>query len=132
MVFCLDWHGSLGWVSSSKAQGLRFDSWSGHMPGLCARSSLVGGHVRDNWSTFLSLSSSLPSPISKNKWINYFKNKLTLDFRWLWCVSVGSLIAKMHDSGGEVIVGGPVHVRGLGHKGRITAPFSQFCSELLN
>ena len=41
------------WVSSCKAKDHRFDSWSGHMPGLWARFP-VGGRVRGKRSMFLS------------------------------------------------------------------------------
>ena len=61
-----DWRGSLGWASSHKAKGHWFRYLSGHLPGLQARSP-VGACVRGNWSILLSLSFSLPSPISKNK-----------------------------------------------------------------
>ena len=59
----------LVWLSGLSAgcelKGCWFDSQSGHMPGLWARSP-VGGHVRgNNTLMFLSLSFSLPS--SKNK-----------------------------------------------------------------
>ena len=33
-----DWGGSVVWVPSRKAKTRRFDSWSGHMPGLWVRS----------------------------------------------------------------------------------------------
>ena len=36
------WCGSVGWVSSWEPKGRWFNSWSGHMPGLWAR-SLAGG-----------------------------------------------------------------------------------------
>ena len=58
--------GSLGWVSFHKAKGHQFDPWSRHMPELWVQ-SLVGAHMRGNQSMFLSLSFSLPSPLSKNK-----------------------------------------------------------------
>ena len=44
----------------------QFDSQSGHRPGLQVRSP-VGACTRNNRSMFLSLSLSLPSPLSKNK-----------------------------------------------------------------
>ena len=48
------------WVSSCKAKDRRFDSRSGHMPGLWARFP-VGVHVRGKWSMFLShIDVSLP------------------------------------------------------------------------
>ena len=39
---CPDWCGSVGWASSLKPKGHQFNSQSGHMSGLQAR-SLVGG-----------------------------------------------------------------------------------------
>ena len=57
---CPGWCDSVDWVPACKPKGHQFDSQSGHMPGLCARSS-VGGHVRGNHTLmFLSLSLSLP------------------------------------------------------------------------
>ena len=59
-----------GWVSSHKAEDHWFDSQSGHMPGLQAR-SLLGGMQEgadqcfSQTLMFLSLSFSLPSPLSK-------------------------------------------------------------------
>ena len=57
------WCGSVGWVPAWEPKGCWFDSQSGHMPGLRARSP-VGGCTRGNHRlTFLSL----PSSLSKNK-----------------------------------------------------------------
>ena len=39
--------GSVGWASSCKPKGRRFDSLSGHTPGLQVH-SLVRAHVTDN------------------------------------------------------------------------------------
>ena len=73
-----DRRGSVGWASACKTKVRRFDSRSQHMPGLRIQSP-VGPHMRGNWSMFLShicfsltlmflsLSSSLPSPLSKNR-----------------------------------------------------------------
>ena len=64
--------GVVGWVLSHKAKGRWFDSQSGHMPGLWARSPF-GAHTRGKRQIkFLShidvsFSFSLPSPLSKNK-----------------------------------------------------------------
>ena len=63
---CPDWCGSESWASSSKSEGHRLYSWSGHIPGLYTR-SLDGVHVRGNWLMFLSyidvfLPLYLPSP----------------------------------------------------------------------
>ena len=64
----------VGWASSHKVQCRQFDSWSGHMPGLRVRSQ--SGCVQEATnrcffltSMFLSLSFSLPSPLSKNKFL---------------------------------------------------------------
>ena len=60
-----------GWELVRKARGHRFGSRSGHMPELWAR-SLVGEDAKATdqcfsfTSMFLSLSFSLPSPLSKN------------------------------------------------------------------
>ena len=60
------------WASSRKPRGHQFDSLSGHMPGLLAGSPVEGVQRATNrclscTSTFLPLSFSLPSPLSKNK-----------------------------------------------------------------
>ena len=55
---------SLGWALPYKPKGHRFDSWSGHVPGLQVW-SWVGGHMKGNQSMFLShqcFSSFFPSP----------------------------------------------------------------------
>ena len=53
-------------ASSHRPKGHGFDSQSGYMPRLWVW-SLVGAHMAGNQSKFLSLSLSLPSPISKVK-----------------------------------------------------------------
>ena len=65
--------GSVGWASSSKAKDCRFDSQSGHMPGLWVWFP-DGACVRGNRSMFffrvLSLPLfSFPSPLSKNQYL---------------------------------------------------------------
>ena len=55
-----NWCGSVGWALSSKLKGHQFDSQSGHMPGLPARSPR-------SHSMFLSLSFSFPSPLSRDR-----------------------------------------------------------------
>ena len=58
---------SVDWVPAREPKGRQFYSQSGYMPGLQARSPL-GGCVRGNHTLmFLSLSFSLPFPLSKNK-----------------------------------------------------------------
>ena len=54
-----------------------FDSHSGRMPGLRARSAVVAEwRARGNHTLmFLSLSFSFPSPLSENKYINSFKKE---------------------------------------------------------
>ena len=42
LEFSPDCCGSVGWVSFHKAKGRWCDSWSGHMPGLQARSPVKG------------------------------------------------------------------------------------------
>ena len=61
------WCGSVDRAPACGPKDRWFDSQSGHMPGLWAR-SLVWGHVRGNHTLlFLSLSFSLLSPLSRNK-----------------------------------------------------------------
>ena len=68
---CPGWCGSVDWVPACEPKGCQFNSQSGHMPRLQARSP-VGGLVSGNQSTYLlridpSLPLSFPSPLSKNK-----------------------------------------------------------------
>ena len=69
------WHGTVGWASSCEPKSPWFDSWSGHMPGLQVQ-SLVRACVEGNRWVFLSLSFSLPSPLSKIKKYICLKNHL--------------------------------------------------------
>ena len=61
----------LVWLSGLSAglqtKGRWFDSLSGHMPGLQARFPSAGRARGNHTLMFLSLSFSLPSPLSKNK-----------------------------------------------------------------
>ena len=63
------WLSGLGVVLQTEPKGCRSDSWSGHIPGLWAR-SLVGGVGEANRLMFLShisvslLYFALPSPLS--------------------------------------------------------------------
>ena len=65
-LFCPDWCGSLGWALFPKLKGCRFDSWSGHIPGLQAARLPVEGVWEvtngcfSRTSMFLYLSFSLP------------------------------------------------------------------------
>ena len=61
------WCGSVDWAPDCKAKGCWFNSQSGHMPGWQTR--FPGeGHVSGNHTLmFLSSSSFLPPPLSKNK-----------------------------------------------------------------
>ena len=61
-----DWCGSVDWVPACEPKGCWFDSQSGHMHGLQARSPV--GVVREgNWSMFSPcLSSSLPLSLKIN------------------------------------------------------------------
>ena len=79
-MFGPDLYRSLGWVSSCKVKGRLFDSWSGHKPALQACPQL--GHVQEATDRyfsltlmFLSLSFSLPAPLSK-------RNNLRKISRW--------------------------------------------------
>ena len=73
-IFCPSWCGTVDWAPASELKGHRFHPPSGHMPGLWARAPVGGVWGATNqlscfsrtWM-FLSLSSSFPSPISKNK-----------------------------------------------------------------
>ena len=69
MYFSPDHCGPVGWVSSHKAKGHWFNSWSGHMSGLRVW-SLVRAHLRDKRSIFsltwmFSPFFSLSFPLSK-------------------------------------------------------------------
>ena len=61
---------SVDWAQACELKGCQFNSWSGHMPGFWARSP-VGGvweaadQCFSHTLMFLSLSFSLPSPLSK-------------------------------------------------------------------
>ena len=55
---------SVGWALSHKVKGHRFDSRSGHMPGLQVQ-SLFG--AEGSQLMFLSLSFCFPSPLSLKK-----------------------------------------------------------------
>ena len=57
------WCGSADWVPACEPKGGWFDSQSGHMPGLQAR-SLVGGRLRGNPSMYLSHIDVSPPPPS--------------------------------------------------------------------
>ena len=65
--------GSVDWAPACEPKGPWFDSQSGHIPGLQARSPWWGVHERQpHWCFFPSLLPpiSLPSPLSKiNEWI---------------------------------------------------------------
>ena len=60
------WCGSVDWEADCEAEGRWFDSRSGHMPGLRARSP-VGCARKATTLMFVSLSFSFPSPLSKHK-----------------------------------------------------------------
>ena len=75
--FSPGWCGSVDWAPACEPKGRQFDSQSGHKPGLQAR-FLVGdvweaiGRCISHTSMFLSLSFSLPSHFSKNKFLKIF------------------------------------------------------------
>ena len=75
------WCGSVDWVLACKPKGHWFDSQSGHMPGLQAR-SLVGGawEATTHWCFSPCLSPSLPLSLRINKIKSFFKKK----FYCLW------------------------------------------------
>ena len=60
------WCGSVDWVPACEARGHWFDSQSGHVPGLQARSPVGGAWEATTHGCFFP-SFSLPSPLSKNK-----------------------------------------------------------------
>ena len=55
-----DWCGSVGWALSCKLKGRHFNSQSGHLPGLWARSPVGGLCARGNQLFLLHISESLP------------------------------------------------------------------------
>lgn len=59
------WCGLVDWASACKRKGWWFDSKSGHMPGLCARSPVRG--VREAKDSCFCPFLSLFFPLSKNK-----------------------------------------------------------------
>ena len=63
--YCPGWCGSVDWVLACKPEGHWFDSQSGHMPELQARSP-VGGVQEATTHWCFSLSLSFLSPLSKN------------------------------------------------------------------
>ena len=70
--FHAGWCGSMDWVLACKPKDHQFNSQSGHMPGLWARSPVRGVWEATNQGIsctlmFLSLSFTLPSTLSKNK-----------------------------------------------------------------
>ena len=90
----LGWCGSVDWVLDCKTNGRWFDSQSGHMPGLQTRSP-AGGRARGNQTLLLlSLSFSLPSPISKNNIFFFFKcsreQHVEVDTSWLECTKTSA------------------------------------------
>ena len=54
------WCGSADWVLACEPKGCPFDSQSGHMPGLWARSPVRGMWEATDWCTFLYIDASLP------------------------------------------------------------------------
>ena len=64
--FCSGWYGSMDGALACESEGCGFDSQSRHIPGLQARSP-VGGVQEATTLMLLSLSFSVPSPLSKNK-----------------------------------------------------------------
>ena len=70
------WCGSVDWALACESKGHRFDSQSGHMPGLWARSPVEG--IQEA-TTHWSLPLSFPSPLSKNN--KYFKKMITVSLK---------------------------------------------------
>ena len=63
--FSSGWCGSVDWALACEPKSRQFNSQSGHMPGLRARSP--GGGVREATTHFLSLSPSPPLSLKTNK-----------------------------------------------------------------
>ena len=61
------WHGSVDWAPAWEPKGHRFNSQSGHMPGLQGQVPSRGRPRGNHTLMFLSLSFSLPSALFKNK-----------------------------------------------------------------
>ena len=66
LLFMPGWCDSVDWVLTCEPKGHWFDSQSGHMPGLWARSP-VGGTREATTHWCFSPSFSFPSPLSENK-----------------------------------------------------------------
>ena len=62
------WCSSVDWVPACEPKGCRFDSQSGHIPGVWARSQVGGAwEATTHWHFHPSLSPSLPLPLKINK-----------------------------------------------------------------
>ena len=78
------WCGSVDWVPACEPKGYRFDSQSGHMPGLWARSPVGGAReATTHWCLSLSPSPSLPLSLKINK--IFERNEKD------WCILEGPL-----------------------------------------
>ena len=74
IFYCPIWHGSVDWTPGCEAKGGWFDSQSGHMPRLQARSPIGGAQeAATHWCFSLSLSPSLSLSLKINKY-NLLKN----------------------------------------------------------
>ena len=62
-----DQRGSVGWVSSRKGKGRRFDSQLGHMPGFAGSVPGQGVYKRQLIDISLPVSPSLPFSLKINK-----------------------------------------------------------------
>ena len=77
MWYSPGWCGSVDWVPACEPKGHWFDSQSGHMPGLWARSPVGGAReATTHWCFSLSLSLSLPLSLKINKSFKTLKNKM--------------------------------------------------------
>ena len=66
--FCPGWCGSVDWTWACEPKGHWFDSQSGHLPGLWARSPVWGTwEASTHWCLSLSLFPSLPLSLNINK-----------------------------------------------------------------
>ena len=82
------WCSSVDWVQALEPKGCWFDSRSGHMPGLKARSPVGDAwEVTTQWCFSPSLSPSLPPSLKTNLKKKVFKMKKLVWIslrRWLW------------------------------------------------
>ena len=83
------WCGSVERVLVCELKGHRFDSWSGHMPGLRASSPVGSLWEEANQCSFPSLSPSCPLSLKINKWSLRKRKATYCCFRYaVWQVNI--------------------------------------------